>query len=228
MRLLCLVALMALLAGPVFAEYDFDGNPYRDPLPDDGTGHPAPVGVRVQVFDSQAAFLSAAGYVTTQDFEAEPTIGTCDDGAVPQIVFADFTASSTPDAMKVLDQPCVGNHNTTPGGAKYLAADTDLGGVSAEVTFVFDPPIKTLGFYITDLDSATMHIVILGVTYAVAPHGDGGESYFGIIEDAEFTTVVVQIVDAFDSHYSFDDFAYGSGLTPVKDATWGGVKALYR
>jgi len=228
MRVLCLVACMALLAGPVSADYDFDGNLYRDPPPDDGSTHPAPATPRAQVFNNEADFLSAAGYVTTQDFEAEATVGTCNDGAVPQIVFTDFTASSTPDAMKVLDEECVGNHNTTPGGAKYLSADTDQGGVSAEVTFMFDAPIKTLGLYITDLDTATLQLVILGSSYPIAPHGDGGESYFGIIEDVEFTSVVVQIIQEFDSAYSFDDISYGAGLTPVESATWGGVKALYR
>jgi hypothetical protein len=219
---------MALLAGPVSADYDFDGNLYRDPEPDDGSTHPSPATPRVQVFSDQATFLSAAGYVTAQDFEAQPTVGTCDDGGVALIGFPGFTASSTPDAMKVLDTPCVGNHNTTPGGAKYLGADTDLGGVSAEVTFVFDAPIKTFGLYVTDLDSATLQFTILGSNYTMGPHGDGGQSYFGIIEDTEFTTVLVQIIDAFDSFYSFDDIAYGSGLTPVEDTTWGVVKALYR
>jgi hypothetical protein len=222
------MACVALLAGPVSADFDLDRNLYGDLPPDDGSGPPAPESPTAVVFDNEADFLNAAGYVTTQDFEAEATVGTCDDGAVPQIAFADFTASSTPDAMKVLDTPCVGNHNTTPGGAKYLSADTDLGGVSAEVTFTFDAPIKTLGLYITDLDSATMQILILGSGYMINPHGNGGESYFGIIEDTEFTTVIVQIVQEYDSHYSFDDISYGTGQTPVEDATWGGVKALYR
>ena len=223
MRVLCLVACVALLAAPVSAEVDFDGNRFQDSSPVDGPTLPAPPPHRVDLFDNEADFLTAAGDVTTQDFEAEATTADCESGAAEELVFTGFTVGSTPAAMKVLEIPCFGNHNTTPGGVKYLGADTDMGGVSAEVVFLFAAPIRALGLYITDLDTASMQITILGAGYAIEPHGDGGETYFGIIEDDEFTSVLVQIVQESDSHFSFDDISYGAGLSPVETATWGSV-----
>lgn len=164
----------------------------------------------VLIFDNQAEFLAAAGPVTTEDFEDEPVVGTCDSMNVPTITVDDFSATTVPEAAKLLDIPCFGNHNTTPGGVKYLSFDTDAGGVSSEVTITFNSPISALGFYIIDLDNNPLEVTINDIPYTVPATGDEGEAYFGIISNTSFTTIGLRILTGYDSHYSVDDVAYSA------------------
>jgi hypothetical protein len=212
------------------AARDIDGNPYLPgtQVPIRPGGNP-PHGGGPLVFDDQAAFLAAAGPVTTETFEDEPHSGDCDTGALPVLSVTDFTATSNPAALKILRDACFGNHNTTPGGVKYLTADTDVALVSADVMFVFNEPLTAMGLWLVDLDSALLEVVIQGVGYPVLPHGDGGQSYFGIVSAVPFADATFRIVNGTDTHYSFDDVAYGlSGPVAVEPAGWGRVKAEWR
>jgi hypothetical protein len=158
------------------------------------------------VFDNQSDFLAAAGSVLTEDFEDEPLVGTQGGGAQTLIAFDHFTATSTPAALKVLNQPWYGNHNTTPGGAKYLSADTDIGWQSSEVTLTFQYPTSVFGLYLIDIEDGVT-LTISGTNYVWGAHGDGGESYFGLIADSPFTTVFIDMGET-DSHTSMDDITY--------------------
>jgi hypothetical protein len=227
-KLLGAIAIL-LIAGSAHAEYDIDHNLFVGP--GDAITEPATSPGElylIQIFDNQAAFLAAAGPVETEDLEDEPVIGDCNGGGQVQIDLDGFTATSNPAALKIPNTECFGGHNTTPGGVKYLLADTDMGGVSADVTFTFDAPITAFGMYMTDLDANDLQITINGIPYIVPAHGNGGESYFGIIEDTPFTVVDMVIVPGADSSYAFDDIARGVGATPVTAGTWGAIKAVYR
>ena len=159
-----------------------------------------------QIFDNQADFYAAAGSLLVDDFESYPVVGNPSGGAVGFLDFADFSATAVPDALKILDAPTVGNHNMTPGGLKFLSLDTDLGGVGADVTFLFDYAINALGFYMTDIEGG-ITITILGNDYVIPSGGpNGNEVYFGIISPGAFDTIAFH--DTSDSHYSFDDVAY--------------------
>jgi len=171
-------------------------------------GRPGPAPIIGNQYYSQADFYAAAGpdSLLLEDFEDEPTIGTGDDGAQALITLDDFIASSTPSALKILDEPFVGNHNTTPAGQKYLSADTDISYTSAEVTLTFDEPITAFGLYLVDVEEF-VNVTIAGATYIVQDNGNGGESYFGIISPTPFTTVHLDMGTT-DSHTSMDDVAY--------------------
>lgn len=157
------------------------------------------------IFEDQASFLSAVGYVVTEDFEDELP-GDPDHGALSLMTFDDFTVTSSPEAIKVLDVKWFGNYNTTPDGDKYLSADTDIGYQCSEVTITFDYALSALGFYVIDVEDF-VDITIDGSVYRVLGHGDGGKSYFGIISDSTFSVVHMDMGET-DSHTSMDDFAY--------------------
>ncbi len=237
MRLATTLLLIAVISSGARAEdgegrneVDFDGNPYKAgtsvTVPERGT---APHAGGPMIFNDQAAFLAAAGPVTTQTFEDEPSSGLCDSGGLTVLGVDGFLATANPAALKLLREPCFGNHNTTPGGQKYLSADTDLGLFSAEVMFVFNQYITSLGLFLIDLDISILEVTVNGVSYPVNPHGDGGQSYFGIVGASPFTYATFRVVTEVDSHYSFDDVAYGfSGPVSVAGESWGRAKAQWR
>ncbi|MHC4429743.1 MAG: hypothetical protein ACYS0D_14250 [Planctomycetota bacterium] len=229
---LCLSILIALLgAGVSLATVDVEGNTYvagdppagRDPV------DPPPVPLGTQVFDNQADFFAAAGSLTIEDFEDEPLVGDPSSGGVAMLTFDDFTATCDPPALKLLDVESVGNHNTTPGGIKYLGVDTDIGGVNGDVTHTFDFPLTALGMFMIDIEGS-LELTINGVVYPIPSTTSGGEAYFGIVSSTPFTTVDITSPGN-DSFYSMDDVAYGSdgggdggGEVPATSRT--GVVAL--
>lgn len=156
-------------------------------------------------YDNQADFYANAGMLSVEDFESHAP-GDPGGGALPFIDFGLFEATSNPDALKILQGPFFGNHNTTPGGSKYLSLDTDVGFVSADLTLVFDAPIIEFGVYIVDAEDGGF-VTVGGSTYNVLGGPDGVERYFGIISDTPFTTIRIDMGDT-DSHWSVDDVAF--------------------
>lgn len=214
-----------------------DGNAVvaRAVLPGPTSGGTAQSRGTAAVFDDEAEFLAVAGPLAKENFEDNFTTAGCDSGALTVIPFNHFTATSDIPALKLLEQDCFGNHNTTADGRKYLGADTDVAGVSAAVTFDFVQPLRALGLFVVDLDFANLEVTVNGMSYPVLQNGDGGVSYFGLVSPDPFTSVSFHIVTAFDPHYSFDDLAYGPplgvvGVEPPWDEGrgWGRVKADYR
>ncbi len=158
------------------------------------------------VYNNQADFYAAAGSLSVKDFEDETPWAHPDDAGVGQMVFEDFTATSDPDALKILAVPWYGNHNMTPGGSQYLSADTDIGGVGSDVVIVFDYPITEFGLWITDNEYSGGSVTVHGIANPVPAGPDGCEHYFGIISDVPFTTVSLYMGN--DSQWSMDDVAY--------------------
>ncbi len=166
------------------------------------------------VFNDRADFLNnAVGPIVIEDFEDEAVVGTPAGGQVGMLTLTDFIATSNPLALKILDQPSAGNMNTTPGGAKYLALDTDIAGVSASVTWFFTTPITELGFNIIDLKTVIV-VTINATDYLINGAGDGGVTFWGILDVGEFDTISFNIVEGIDSFYSFDDLVYSIVPTP--------------
>jgi hypothetical protein len=156
-------------------------------------------------YDNQADFYANAGALFIEDFESYAP-GDPSGGALPSIDFGLFEATSTPDALKILQGPLFGNHNTTPGGSKYLSLDTDVGFVSADLTLVFDDPITEFGIYIIDAEDGGF-VTVGGSSYSITGGPDGVERYFGIIADTPFNSVRIDMGDT-DSHWSVDDVAF--------------------
>jgi hypothetical protein len=95
--------------------------------------------------------------------------------------------------------------------------------------FIFNQPITALGLFLIDLDAAVLEVTVNGVAYPVPPHGDGGESYLGLVGAAPFTSATFHIATGTDSHYSFDDIAYALlGPVSTEPASWGRSKGAYR
>lgn len=152
-------------------------------------------------------FTNNAGPVVEETFEDNATVGDPGGGAVTSISVEDFTATSIGGpAMKILDQEWFGNRNHTPGGAHYMSMDTDLGGVSYDVQLDFDYPISEFGIYLNDIEQAA-NVTVRGTQYAVPATGDGGFQFWGIVADAPFTSVLLDLGTT-DSHSSFDDLLY--------------------
>jgi hypothetical protein len=166
------------------------------------------------VFD-ETTFLGLAENATTEDFEAVGLSGTPDGGALAAIDIGDFTVSSSPAAVKVLDTTIAGNHNTTLGGAQYLALDTDMANVAGDVTLSFDVPVYSVGFYLISIDHVTLltpnpvMIVVDGVEYPILTTPTDGETYVGILSDSTFSTVLI-FADPADSFWSLDDLSYST------------------
>ena len=230
MNRLTTILTVALMSTTAFAtDFDRDGNPYRTgAVPGPQVGAPASRATAVTIYDNQKDFLYATRGVVTDGFEDYGLTGDCNSAGAANMAFAGFSAHSTPDAVKLLGADCFGNHNTTPGGFKYLSFDTNTAGSSASVTLVFNDLLTSLGLYFTDLDVVVARLTINGNPYDVGPTGDGGEAYFGINGEDPFSTVSIQIVGGDDSHWSVDDFTYMIvGPVSVEPASWGSVKSRY-
>ncbi|MGD8395530.1 MAG: hypothetical protein PVF43_08650 [Candidatus Eiseniibacteriota bacterium] len=229
MRQLLCIACLLLVGSLAQAEVDIDNNVIGSNIPENQ--HPVIPTVEsltVQTFDNEADFLAAAGPVETEDLEDEPLIGDCNAGGQTMITLDTFVATSTPAALKIPNVDCTGAHNTTAGGQKYLLADTDMGGVSAAVTFTLNAATNAFGMYATDLDSNSLQLTINGLAYTIPPHGNGGQGYFGIVSDDAITSISMVIVPDFDSSYGFDDISVGVAATPIEATTWGTIKAVHR
>ena len=165
-----------------------------------------------QTFSSQVDFLGAAGAVTTETFENSPNVGSPGSGAMEMLIFDLFEVTSNPPALKVFDLPMFGNFNTTPGGTRYLAADTDYGEREADLTFSFNSPVRSFGFFLIDAD-ADHTVEVHSSEFVVPGLGDGSVAYFGIVADQPFTNVIVN--GGFeDSFFSIDDVSIGSVPEP--------------
>jgi len=161
-------------------------------------------------YDDEASFRGAAGPVALEDFEDEPLVGHPDGGGQLVIEMDDFTAEAVDyPSLKILDITWFGNHNHTPGGVKYLTMDTDIGGESDDVVFNFFEPISSFGLYLIDLEQGGT-LTVNGVPYVIAPAGDGGESFIGIVADSPFSSVHLDLGPT-DSQSSMDDVLYSSG-----------------
>jgi len=170
------------------------------------------------VFFDAPAYLDAAGAVSIEDFEAVPNSGTAGGGALVAIDFSAFTASSTPAAVKVFDTTVLGAHNTTTGGAKYLAFDTDVGNVGSVGVLTFHPPVAGVGLVLVDIDlvdQATTEVTVRlpGFDYPIRLTQAGGERYFGVLADPPLSSLEIS-PDAFDSLWNVDDIA----IVPAPEA----------
>lgn len=190
----------------------------------------APSPQRFDVFFDQAAYLAAAGAVAVEDFEFAPTSGTPDGGALGAIVFPAFTASSVPDAVKVLDTPVANAHNTTPGGARYLAFDTDVGSLGSTATLTFASPVAGVGLFLVDVEridqvAGEVTVSVPGFTYPVLPTPSGGSTWFGVLADPPLEALVIS-PDATDSLWNVDDVAIAQAVAAVPTLSPGAFLVL--
>ena len=163
------------------------------------------------IFHSQSGFLGAIGPHIVEDFEDEALVGTAGGGGVASLALSHFTVTSNKPALKILGAPAFGNHNTTPGGSRYLSADTDLGWVAAAVgVSAFPGPIHAVGFRLIDFDVLPPVIQVNGSIYATLPTGDGGSRFWGIVTSAPITSLRIGPLGP-DSHWSLDDLVIGRG-----------------
>jgi len=163
----------------------------------------------VSIFSSSSSFRSALSSYVLEDFEDESLVGTATAGGVSSLVLSDFTVTANRPALKILGTPVSGNHNTTPGGRKYLSADTDLGFVAASVAISgLGGPLDAVGFELIDFDLMPAVVSINGQSYYVPPTGNGGSRFFGVIANGPITSLRIGSLFP-DSHWSIDDLVLG-------------------
>jgi hypothetical protein len=166
-------------------------------------------------FTDRAAFNAAAGTVKVETFESSPIVGTVDTGAVQIISFADFKVGSTPVATKLLaTDHYFGAFNTTPGGARYLYIDTDVGLLGSMAVFAFNSPIRAIGFDYTSFGEpgSTFNLTVQGTTYAIAPNANANASgFWGYTSTTDFSNF--SFTASTDSGYAFDQVTY-TGVVP--------------
>ena len=169
-------------------------------------------------FDSAESLLQVTSFTTgLEDFEETNLVGTTISGGVGELNFHDFSVTASPTALKVLSGEVHGNHNTTIDGDQYLSTDTDRAFLGSTLTLTFYDPIQVFGATLIDLDGigGTGVIKVDGRIFNIGENSDSGESFFGIIADIPFTTVVFQM--GMDSHWSLDDIMYDWDLQPIPE-----------
>lgn len=175
----------------------------------------------VDLFDDPAPFLAQAGTLGIEDFEDEAPVGTLDGPGVDSLQLDTLRLLSDREALKIAPFPVAGNHNVTPGGSRYVAADTGSFLESAAIRIQFDAPVTSFGFWATDLDSG-LFVRVNNISYLMASNGNGGESFFGLISDAPFTSVDLTIQSQ-DGQYSLDDIYFGGPCVPSVGLTANSV-----
>lgn len=174
-----------------------------------------------QIFTDRASFEAALALSAVEDFEGSPIVGTTSSGATLFRNFGDFSVSSNPRAIKILDEVAIGAGNTTPGGDQYLFLDTDLTrGSVIEIDFAFD--IQAIGFDYSGLSEpgASPTITIAGQDYAIArnvwPPTNFNQVrdalFWGIITNVPFSMLVLD--SDTDSGYGIDQVAYATAPEP--------------
>ena len=171
------------------------------------------------VYTDATLFGSATAGATTEDFESSALSGSTGGGAVTSLMFSDFSVSTSPAAAKVLDTTFTFSQNTTPGGAKYLYLDTDLGNVGSISTFSFDSAVSSVGFFYTynpTWDATTNLDVMIGAdTFTLGPVSTDGVGFWGITDVASFSSF--QIDSGTISGFGIDDMRYGGATSSVPE-----------
>jgi hypothetical protein len=186
---------------------------------------------RFDVFFDRPAYLAAAGAVVVEDFEDEANSGTPGGGALAAIDLDAFTASSTPAAVKVLDATLLGAHNTTPGGAKFLAFDTDQGNVGSVGVLSFHAPTPGVGLVLVDVEQVNLAVEqvtvsLPGFDYPLMLTPPGGETYFAVLASPSLESIQIA-PDAADSLWNIDDVELAVAPPQVPALSSGGALLLW-
>jgi hypothetical protein len=162
------------------------------------------------VFTDAATYDATVTGTTVEDFESYAVSGTPDTGALPQMIFNDFTVSASPNAVKVLDAANFGSQNTTLGGSNYLYLDTDTG-FTGSVTNVFDftgGGVTSFGFtysYNSEWNS-TLSLTVEGNTFNLPFVNANNIGFWGYVGDGLITSLSIDS-NPIDS-YGIDDFRF--------------------
>ncbi len=145
------------------------------------------------VFTDRASFEAAISGYVIEDFESYPTSGTTGSGALPQINFNKFSVASVPNAVKILDEGFAGSKNTTPGGAKYLYLDTDIGFQGSVTTISFYSGINFIGFDYTysPVWGSQLNVEVEGNSFLLGNVDTSGYGFWGYIGDNIFSTIII-------------------------------------
>jgi hypothetical protein len=179
----------------------------------------------ITVYTDRAAFESALNAYSVEDFESYPTYGTPDpllnipDG-LTSLDLNDFSLTATPQAIKILNAPHSGAHNTTPGGSQFLYLDTDTGTVGSSTVFSLDNPVDAFGFdYTAVYEPGTVFTVSIGseVFNLALNNPEATPLFWGVIGLGDFSDITLHT--STDSGYGVDEVTFGSAV-PLPPAFW--------
>jgi hypothetical protein len=160
-------------------------------------------------FSNRTAFTTAAGSVTTQNFNSFPPatgafLGTPYD-------FGDFSALNDPHPQNIGDivNPGIVNGSTALFGVATLAG--------AKFSFLFDYPITALGFDAWQIaDQRTDRFSFNNATNDSINFSDPHDSnrFFGFISNTPFTTFTIEVVNANTDGFHIDDVTHSTAAIP--------------
>jgi hypothetical protein len=164
-----------------------------------------------QVFTNRTAFETALGVVTRETFESTPLVGDIDSGAASSVALADFTASSTPPAVKIVATPDgFGSTNTTPAGTRYLYLDTDQGLQGSATTLSFNTAKRGVGFDYTGVTEpgTTFTVTINSQVFSLTPNPNNSTPRFWGFISGSGNVASAVLTTSLDSGYGVDDVTY--------------------
>lgn len=175
----------------------------------------------VTVYNTEAAFLTAAGTTVTETFETQ-ALGYYSPIAIVGGSISFATPNYGSGFSGVTDQSfgSIYGFNTTLGGSKWFGFPNSGPAVA---TFSFTAPTNSFGFYstgvqttftsvfkVTQLDgSATIFNLPITV--------NGGSSYFGVVDTTGFTSVEIYLSSTGDA-WGIDDVSYNNAVP--EPASW--------
>ncbi len=161
----------------------------------------ATVSAAITSYSSRAAFTSAAGSVSTQDFNSFAAQANAFEGV--SFDFGDFSALNGVNASNGGDITSPGDVNGTTAIAAYLG----IGG--SQFSMTFDHPITALGFDANNVADQRFDDFLFnnGAGDVVAVHDPIDQTRFwGFISDTPFTTLTVRQVSFGAGGTSTDGF----------------------
>jgi hypothetical protein len=166
------------------------------------------------IFLNEATFVSAAGPLTLESFEA-----LAPSAIVASVDVDGFTIGTVTPALQVRNTPLAGSFATH--GSTYVRWDSTTVGF---VRFTFDTPVNRFGLTLTDaFDGAvggTLTFTTSGgsIFTLSGNNGDGSRRFWGLIADNPFT--VLTISSSFPDGIGMDGLLYGNAqVSPVPEPT---------
>jgi hypothetical protein len=181
------------------------------------------------VYTNRAEFEAALLSFTVEDFESYQTNDTPDVDVFlkptghPSLELTYFSLAATPDAIKILDAPHSGSHNTSSGSndSQFLYLDTDAGlqgVITADITL--KQQVDAFGFNYTGVFEPDTDFTVTIGSYSFNLSRNNPEStplFWGVLGLGDFTQIT--LYTSSDSAYGVDDVIFGSAV-PLPPAIW--------
>jgi len=182
-------------------------------------------GARPNSDAAAAAFQSAAGSLSTIDFEAAP-LGNFGSLGVAPGVTVNLSGTDSGGGIRNDSSTSTG-YNTTTGGSQFLGVWPLFNNAVASATFLFASPIDAFGAYLTGLGTATgaLHVMFDDGSLqdiSITGSSSGGVQFFGFTDPgASIISVALELLNTGSSRdiFGVDDVQFASSNVPETGTT---------